>query len=128
MSFATYRRQEILGLKQHDTAAAGQAVTHYLEKIAAMNDRRLMWLCEQAAEARAEALDRHEQQQAQHAHCKRPEQAAKEQEYIDRYTEDFRFLLALATLLRDRIFEKSAEDFAQYFQRAHGGVLTRKKK
>ena len=114
---SAYSRAKLLGLTEHDPEAARQAAEHYLHTVAAQDDRRILWLIEGAANAVADEMDTEEGKITRHTVLKRAQEAAKCQERLDRLTEDFRFLWALATLCREQHFQRTAMDFGEWVKR-----------
>ena len=111
-----FSRAKLLGLDTHNPEQARQAAEHYLKEVAGQDERRLMWVVEGAANALADEITEQEDTVARHSFFKRDQEAAASQQRLDRLTEDFRFLWALQTLLREGSFQRSATDIANWFK------------
>jgi hypothetical protein len=111
-----FSRAKLLGLETHNPEQARQAAEHYLKEVADQDERRLMWVVESAANAAADDITEQEDTVARHTNFNRDQEAAAAQQRLDRLTQDFRFLWAMQTLLRERSFQRSAADFAGFLK------------
>lgn len=110
MGVASFKRSDIMGLRNQTVAEAKAAVQEYLTKTAFSDSRRLMWIVERATENVAEALEEYEQKLmvAQHFnHAKRVEDLNG---YRTQYEQDFKFLYSMLNLIKEDLIK---EDLVQ---------------
>jgi hypothetical protein len=117
MPFAAFKRAKLLGLADSYSAEDGRrAVYYYLQSVARVDDRRLRWIVERAAEDTAEKMEAKERELMVDEHYRRDEAVTEGRERLQRLEEDFRFLCGLQQILNARAAEDFAEEMAAYFR------------
>jgi hypothetical protein len=129
MPFAAFKRAKLLGLADSYSAEDGRrAVYYYLQSVARVDDRRLRWIVERAAEVTAEKMDEAERDLMLAEHYERAENAAGEREELTRLEQDFRFLHGLMQIMNARAVDDFGEQIAAWLRAERDSNKPTKKK
>src|SRR4051812_18158525 len=112
--FAANDLAEHLGLERDNKEANTKVVLDYVEKTIKVDDRRLMWILERAANHTAGVVQSLEESICVCTHAGRTKELPRLRESMERHIEDFRFQYALWMLSKGRVFESFGAEVAEF--------------
>ena len=110
-------RAEIMGITRQPVEKYKEFMRHYMDNVANVDDRRLMWLIEAATEAIGEEISSIEKELMIAERFNHTSRVTHLTGSLSKYEEDFKFLYSALQLIKNKNAEQWAKDMSSFLKK-----------